>query len=153
MQFIRKQIISKMKQNNISAHALEKKAGLKPSAVQNILYGRSKNPSIFILQAISKALDCSITDLIGEQNIELSLTIPPSSPKKDILWNCELYLDSLESVSHFLKKKKCHHLKEKRILDYVDEVYMYSLKKGLKSADLYFTKWLIERNYMETKNS
>lgn len=57
----------KMEAEGLTAYALEKRAGLKPSAVNNIIYGKSKNPSIEILKGISKALNCSVSDLIGEQ--------------------------------------------------------------------------------------
>ncbi len=150
MGYIGAQIKSKMEALDISAHGLEKKAGLRPSAVQNILYGRSKNPSIFIVQAIAQALDCSVADLIGEQE-SINLDYNPKASlnqlnKDDAAWDCALYLDSLETVARLLKRKKHYHLKSMTILDYADEVYTYSLKRGIHSVDVYFTEWLIEKS-------
>ena len=66
MTAISRHIKEKMVEKGLSAHALEKLAGLKLSAVQNIIYGRSKNPSVNILIPIAQALGCTVSDLLEE---------------------------------------------------------------------------------------
>jgi transcriptional regulator with XRE-family HTH domain len=139
-----------MQENKISAHALEKRAGLKTSAVHNILYGRSKNPSIHIIKAIAETLNCSIDDLLEQAPSSPPVnrsrrTRPDINSVGDNLWESSLYLESLELISHLLKDKNIQLNKEK-ILDYVDEVYLYSLKSGQNKVDKYFAEWIITKN-------
>lgn len=149
-------IRSKMKENNLSAHALEKQAGLRPSAVHNILYGRSKNPSVNIIQAIAHVLNCTTSELL-EEYTSSSLSVEKktaevfsSESTQRIPWNNELYLTCLETVTRIMRVKKAFFPKEK-ILDYVDEIYLYSSRSGKKVSDKCFAEWLIEKN-LDEKN-
>ena len=128
----------KMEEKNITAHALEKKAGLKTSAVHNILYGRSKNPSLNLVQTIAEALDCTLSELLGNNE---SLNLNP-----DIKWDCDLYVGCLQTVSQLLKWKKMTFSRQK-ILECVDEVYLYSLKSDRKTADEHFAEWFIVKHH------
>ncbi|MCE3230296.1 MAG: helix-turn-helix protein [Alphaproteobacteria bacterium] len=149
MNFLSLQIKEKMAEQRISAHALEKKASLKASAVQNILYGRSKNPSIYTLQAIARALNCQVHDLIGGDQENNSLpydTLPePSSEKHASPWDIELYSKCLECLTKILKSKKTTFSKEK-VLDLVQEIYLYSQKGYQHEPDIRFTEWIVEKN-------
>src|SRR5438445_761981 len=83
--FLQQRLKEKMTAIRISAHALEKQAGLKPSAVQNILHGRSKKPSAEILFAVAKILGCPVDELI-DNNDEVDLSANnriPSSTRFD----------------------------------------------------------------------
>ena len=61
---IAKQIFTRMRAKNLTFYELQKKAGLKPHAVQNILRGKSQKPSAELLQAIARELGCTIEDLL-----------------------------------------------------------------------------------------
>lgn len=63
---IQENLQTRMEDKDLSPHELERKAGLKESAVRNILSGRSSNPGIESLTAIADTLDCSIDDLVGK---------------------------------------------------------------------------------------
>lgn len=137
----------KMTQEGMTAYSLERRAGLKSTAVHNILSGRSKNPSIHIMQSIAKALNCSVSDLIGEDSSlpnELpKLNTPPKIESNQIA-NHELYVKCLSYLCSLLDKKKLW-LKKEQIINYVDEIYFYSNKKNLKKPDTHFSDWLIEK--------
>jgi transcriptional regulator with XRE-family HTH domain len=60
-------IRSLIEEKNLSVQGLEKKSGLKLNAVRNILIGHSKKPSAETLLAISRALGCSIGELLDEE--------------------------------------------------------------------------------------
>ena len=147
-------IREKMNKKGISVHALEKQAGLKSSAIHNILYGRSKNPSIKVIKAIADALECDISELIdGEwsQTVEkISETSrhvgpPPLGGGDSIQWNSNLYLKSFERVNSLLKSKGSSLTKEK-ILNIVDEIYSYSQKTGRNEVDDFFAEWLVDKS-------
>ena len=149
MQSLSQRIKERIHEKGLSTHALEKKAGLRPSAVQNILYGRSKNPSITIIKAIAHALGCKITDLIEEDRQEPLLTTRISNASRSLRtdtkdWDQNLYLQCFQEVNLILAEEKLVLSKEKT-LDIVEEIYTYSQGKSLQSADKYFSKWLIDK--------
>lgn len=150
MSNLRVNLQQKMHENRISAHALEKQAGLKASAVHNILYGRSKNPSINLIRIIAETLNCPISDLLDDKTLEsqqnqIKLDSQSVSSEKETHWKSKLYVECLEVVSRILKSKKTEISKDK-ILDCVNEIYLYSLTTKKNTVDKKFAEWLIGRN-------
>lgn len=140
-------IKDKISEAGISVHAFEKKAGLKQSAVQNILYGKSKKPSLHIMQAIAQALDCTVLELMKDENE----TIPASKEHQSSLatestWNADLYVEVLRTINILAKKKRLFLSKDK-MLDCAEEIYEYSLKNKKNKPDKHFADWLIEKNF------
>lgn len=87
----------------LSVNQLEKRANLRPSSVQSILSGRSKNPGIKTVIALAKEFGCNIEelvysklDLIHNVNNEAS-TLPP--------WEYQLSLDASRFIVEFLLQK------------------------------------------------
>lgn len=141
-------IKQKMLQESLSAYSLERRAGLKSNAVHNILSGRSKNPSISIVQAVAKALNCTVSELIGEEqiysdNLISANTKTPVIPSK-LFQNHKLYTKSLSHFSALLNKETLW-LSRETVMNYVDEIYLYSLKKGGDKVDAHFAAWLLEK--------
>lgn len=60
-----------MRERRITAKALSRKAGLNPTAVRDILTGRSKNPRSSTLFGLAAALRCDVSDLVGEERLRL----------------------------------------------------------------------------------
>lgn len=150
MQAISKQIRTKLSETGLSVHALEKKAGLRPSAVQNIIYGRSKNPSVETIQAIARAFDCSISELLEDQeasNLSHEEIVAPEKPtiNQHYLWNFDLYINTLKKMNDILKKKNINLPKEKT-MEIAEEIYNYSLKGNKDNVDYHFAEWLIEKS-------
>lgn len=146
---IASQIKERITQEGLTVYSLEKRAGLKPNAVHNILSGRSKKPSINIIQAIAKTLNCTVSDLIGEGLTTIAFqeeNINTSNISSEYIKNRELYIKCLFYFSSLLNKKKLW-LPKTQLLDCIDEIYFYSLKKGLnKKIDPHFVQWLIDKS-------
>lgn len=143
---IGERIREKLIEAGLSVHALEKKAGLRPSAIQNILYGKSKKPSINTIQAIARALNCTVPDLL-EENENPFQGISRQEEKyisQTNEWNIDLYINTLKIVSNLLKNKNISLPKEKT-LEYADEIYTYSLKTKSNAVDEIFADWIIEK--------
>lgn len=140
-------IKDKISEAGISVHAFEKKAGLKQSAVQNILYGKSKKPSLHIMQAIAQALDCTVLELMGGKNVTapLSKEHQPSLAAEST-WNIDLYIETLKTINILAKKKRLF-LSKNNMLDCADEIYEYSLKNKKNKPDKHFADWLIDKNF------
>lgn len=154
MNKLSQKIKEKMIERNLSAHLLEKRAGLKPSAVQNIIYGRSKNPSIALIKAIANVLNCTVEDLISEDGKKSSnLSVPRVSggiffdkekpDKKNYPWNQQLYLYCLRGVCDSIYQQNIS-IEKNDLLTVIEETYGYALDNNLQEPDLLFTNWLIK---------
>lgn len=139
MNALQENLKRQLEEKKMSAHALEKRAGLRPSAVQNILQGKSKRPAAELLQAIANELDCTVEDLLSEG---LSAQ-PEKSPASH--WNLSLYIDALKTVQAIINTRKTP-LDKNQTLKIVDEVYLYSVKARQKTADKTFADWLLSQN-------
>ena len=152
MTAISRHIKEKMVEKGLSAHALEKLAGLKLSAVQNIIYGRSKNPSVNILIPIAQALGCTVSDLL-EEDREIAAApkeeatakaVATATPSHNTLWNADLYIATFQIINALSKEKKITLSKDK-MFSSVDETYAYSLKNKKNRPDKHFAEWLLEK--------
>lgn len=138
---LQEQIENRMQDKNLNARELERRAGLKISAVRNILSGQSKNPGIEVIAAISKLLDCSTDELLGI-SYEKSKS---EAPKQKVInvWDYNLYENCLKEVHSYLESKNLKTQAE-QILFFIREAYIYSLEGKDKKADLRFIKWIID---------
>ncbi len=135
---LQKNLRYQIAEKKMSVHALEKKAGLKPSAIHNILQGKSKRPAAEVLVAVAQELGCSVEDLIREEP-----PVPNSSPSSQ-QWSPDLYMNSFKVVQSILSDK-ISELKKDEVLKIVEEVYLYSAQGGLSLADRRFAEWVIRQ--------
>lgn len=140
MQILQRNLKEKMMAKGFSAHNLERQAGLRPSAVQNILSGRSKSPGIDIVAAIAQILECPIDALIKDDPKDYN----DFSSKVSQPWDGKLYSLSLDLVLKLLKEKELNASKD-IALKYAEQVYNYSLAANRKAPDKSFAKWIIEK--------
>ena len=145
IEVIQEEIQVRMEDKNLTASELEKKAGLKMSAVRNILTGKSNNPGIEVLSAIARLLGCSVDELTGETKSQsyISTIADLNKTKLTHAWNLELYQDCLNSIQHQIQSKNFKPTME-QILFFVKEAYIYSLEGKENKADMRFTKWIVD---------
>ncbi len=138
---LQEQIENRMHEKNLNARELERRAGLKISAVRNILSGASKNPGIEVIAAIARLLNCSTDELLGLEQEKSKLE---SQKQKTITtWDYSLYENCLKEVQNYLISKNAKPQAE-QILFFVREAYTYSLEGKDKKADIRFIKWIID---------
>jgi len=136
-------IKKKAEDKGLSINKLEKKAGLRPGGVYNILSGRSKNPSIFIVQSIANALNCSVTDFIeADETLNNKKQMVRES---HISWDSELYFICVSYLIETLKNKKVVLAKEE-FMKLADEIYFYSAKVGASDVDKRFVDWILDKS-------
>ena len=141
---------NKLAASGISVNALEKQAGLKRSAVQNIIHGKSKKPSADIIMAITKVLGCSLNDLIdppantSPQITTLQPATTLQSPKMEGLFQPELYAKATKKAIDLLKNRQLH-LTNTESIDYIREIYQYSANTDSKEIDPRFAEWLLNK--------
>ena len=147
---LQQRLKQKMSDLGISANALEKQAGLKRSAVQNILQGRSKKPSAQILHAITKILNCNITDLISSSSAHM-LEMPLANKDMSnnavaIPINMSMYAEAVQIANELFKELALQPPAEKA-LEYIDEIYQYSVRSEKHHIDKNFAQWLLQKSF------
>ena len=141
--YLQEQIRNRMTSKQLSIHALERKAGLKRSAVRNILQGLSKKPSAETLLSIAEALECSINDLVGpDYGGHLINAYIKTQNKNTYPWNEQLYSEAVKMTSKCIQERTLE-LKLDQVVNLVNETYKYSLNKNSEKIDKDFTKWLV----------
>ncbi|MBY0264063.1 MAG: helix-turn-helix transcriptional regulator [Holosporales bacterium] len=129
-------IKKKLVEHNLSASALERKAGIRPSTLQNILQGRSKNPSIEVLQSVAQALNCSVSELLGENH-----ALPETLVKAE-KWVPEVYVNATQAVWAVCKKRQLD-ISKKLFFQAVEQVYAYCSQYDRVNVDKDFADWVV----------
>ncbi|CAO5679064.1 MAG: hypothetical protein HEEMFOPI_01218 [Holosporales bacterium] len=123
----------------VSVLGLERSAGLRPGALQNILHGRSKKPNINTIQSVAKALQCSVEELLdGSLNV---VCLPFDVEEK---WNQDLYFSVFIRIINFINESNVQ-LKKNDFLKIADEIYNYSAENDINDVDERFMKWYISK--------
>ncbi len=131
-----------MEERAMSIYALERSAGMKPSVVQNILYGRSKNPGVDTVKNIAKALGCSVADLIEETGGHQLLLTKSLEP-----WDLSCFIEVFKTLGEVLKEKNLT-ISQKDAFSLAQEIYTYTVHSPSKTVDLTFVRWLVDKkNY------
>lgn len=137
-----------MKEQNLSVGELEHLAGLKMSAVKNIIQGKSERPRAETLLSISRVLGCSIQDLLGEPNDSTSSRshIKEGGGNSQMVEDIAFFVKATESIATFVQQHyDDRSLNFSELSDIIREVYIYSLKNSYPEVDLKFAEWFIER--------
>lgn len=145
---LRDEIKKRLEAKHMSVNALEKEAGINKGTVQNIMRGKSKHPRIDLLQAIATSLECSVTELLGQEmeHVETEPSYIVEAPEvRQKQWNANLYMECLQFACNACEARNIHPFKEE-ILPLIDEIYEYSLRSGTGSVDTNFGEYLLEKN-------
>ncbi len=67
---IKNRILQLCDQRDLTINALATVAGLPPSSIKNILYGKSKNPKIATIKIICDGLNMSLKDFFNSKEFE-----------------------------------------------------------------------------------
>lgn len=137
---IAKKLRRVMDERQISIYALERSAGMKPSVVQNIIYGRSKNPGVDTVKAIAKALNCSVSDLIeetdGDQHPLFDNSLEP--------WDLSCFVEVLKAIELVVQEKNLT-ISQKDTFSLAQEIYNYAMHNPSKIVDPIFVRWLLDK--------
>lgn len=143
---LKEQIKQRMSERNLTASSVEKKSGLKISAVRNILNNKSTNPGMETLVAIAKTLECSVDALLGNESSNPAYRMSRDATIKPIekhIWNFKLYNDTLLTVEKIIAQKHLI-LTLEQMLHIIQEVYIYSLSADEQKVDTRFANWMVE---------
>ncbi len=146
---IKDEIRDRLEDKRLSISTLEKEAGLKKSAVSNILLDRSKKPSYETIKAIAKVFDCSPEELVGidEKNYNiLNTRNAETSSNKQLAWNPDLYNNTVIAFNKFCEKNSRLPKNLSAAVTIIDEIYNFHLKKKTNNIDDDFVEWIARRS-------
>ena len=147
---LRINIKNKVQQNKTSVSELERRAGLKPSTLQNIVLGRSKNPSLDTIMSLARELGCTIDELISP-TMDHKFKTTTTEPLIKVIWNETLFKSIINYISEFLTQHSFSSIAINEVLECIKEIYNYSLKAKVQTMDTKFAEWLIERKFLGNK--
>ena len=139
-----RQIMTRAKARNISMSTLGKESGIKDQTIRNILAGRSRKPNAEVLHAIASILNCTIEELLIDQ--ELFQESDPSQSKEEIrnrpYQNPDLLIEVVNLVNNKVSEsKKIPTIHQ--VLASIEEIYLHSFQKKKKKADHDFANWFM----------
>ena len=163
MNTLQTELKRRLGEKNISISALERDALLKKGTLYNIVYGRSKNPRIDIMQSVAKQLDCTVLELYGMKNdaaqaptgtpvaeikipaVEKQQAVTMDGISKIEEWNYTLYTECLRLVQENCQRR--NFATDKRtMLRFIEEIYDYSVNCGAGAIDVMYGEWILRRN-------
>jgi len=142
MMVLREKIRKKITDNGWSVTGLEKKAGLRPGRVHNILSGRSKNPSIHTVKSIADAFNCSLNDLLEQHESTVHLKQYPKGEVPD--WDRDLYLSCVTYIIEVLNRRNITIAKDS-FTQIIEEIYLYSARTNSSEVDKNFVEWILDK--------
>lgn len=151
--FLQQKLKAKIQETGISVHALEKKAGLKPSAVQNILQGRSKKPNAEILHAVAKVLGCNIYELIGSEPSTIVSQV--TTGMMEVIYDdykSELFLEAVRMANKIFKTKGIKPTNQ-IAFSYICDIYGYSIETKATTIDVRYAEWLARKRFSNNNNT
>lgn len=67
---VKNRILQLLGEKDMSIHKLTMESALAPSSIKNILYGKSKNPSIVTLKILCDGFGISLSDFFGTKDFQ-----------------------------------------------------------------------------------
>jgi transcriptional regulator with XRE-family HTH domain len=128
-----------IEENSLSIQGLEKRAGLKIHAVRNILTGQTKRPSAETLLAVSKALNCSIGELLDEE-----APVKENKEKAREFEDLDLLIKVLTFIVEYYNTNSLP-LTNQDLFQLTEQAYSYSIKNNQGLLDEGFAEWLLDR--------
>lgn len=121
----------------------ERKNGLTPGTINNIINGTSSNPTAETLNTLANAFECAVDDLLNRatktSSINANSAILKSSP-----WRDELYIKVIKELSRQVEKGQIQ-INSDKALYIAQEVYSYLLKKNKDAVDESLIGWVLEK--------
>ncbi|MBA3814526.1 MAG: helix-turn-helix transcriptional regulator [Alphaproteobacteria bacterium] len=127
-----------MQEKNLRTSDLEKLAGLKMSAVRNIMLGKTKHPKAETLQAIAEVLGCAIADLLGKESTKEEGNLSPKVERPQLL------VDAAKTLVSLLETNDCNLTLDQACL-IIKETYAYSTQNESDGIDEQFAKWFFSK--------
>lgn len=137
-----------LNEQNLSPAELERKAGLKMSAVRNILTGQSKKPSGETLFYISRVLGVSVDELLDTESIERThdMHSPEVERNTPAVTDLDFYQLASEKIIGLIKKNYLDKaFTTTELAHFTKEVHSYSLKNTYPEIDEKFADWIISQ--------
>lgn len=127
--------------NDINLSSFENNAGLKRNVIYNILYDKSKNPTIENIVKIADALNCSIDELLGRDEFFKNYI---KNYRSGIEYNEKLFDEVQRTVTKYVKDNNINKVSLGDIIYLIEEIYEYSKNTNNQILDEKFALWILK---------
>ncbi len=121
----------------------ERKNGLTPGTINNIINGTSSNPTAETLNTLANAFECSIDDLLN-RNTNQTSSNNNSAALKSSVWKSDLYIEISKELAKEIEKGQIK-INADKALKIIQEVYSYLIKKNKTSVDESLIGWVLDK--------
>lgn len=139
---IRDQLRSRVA-NIENVRLFERKNGLTPGTINNIINGTSSNPTAETLNTLANAFGCSIDDLL-DRNTNQASNNNNLTALKNSVWKSDLYIEISKELAKEIEKGQIKINTDKALL-IIQEVYSYLIKKNKTSVDESLIGWVLDK--------
>jgi DNA-binding Xre family transcriptional regulator len=137
MSSVKEKVSNHMKEKGWSIVTTSERSGVPAATIKSIIYGKSTAQKTSTLEKLAKVFECTVADLLAEENEK-------ESKKKH---DTELFKKCLDAVESFSRKKGLKLSKEK-IMKVVESLSSLLLKKKNKnlpySIDDVTIEWIVD---------
>lgn len=139
--YLREKILKILNEKGISISKVEKLSCIGKSSLRHFIIGKTKQPSIETLHALSRTLQIDISELISDEPSKAH-SIP--SEFYDAIWSDKVFIKIAETLSKSLKKQKIS-IKNSEAMTILQDVYCYCMSKGGENIEENFNEWFFKR--------
>lgn len=139
-----------LKESNLTVPELERRAGIKPYALRNIVQGKSINPSVEIVFAIAKELGYTVEELISSSNPR-KININNQKENEsfiNIFKHITINKNLLLEIQNFMLSnlEKLDNLNFHQYISGLSDIYQYCFEQNDKSFDVRYATWWIKKH-------
>ena len=138
MTLLQKNLSSLLEERNLSIAQAERLSGLRLSTLRNIIRGRSKNPTLEVLNKLASFFDCTIAELIEGDPAKKDLSL------SEYLGNYQLLVDFALFMQEAYQKES-FQITLSQFSELQKECCEYAKQNNLEKLDKKFLNWLISK--------
>lgn len=139
-----------LKETNLTVPELERRAGIKPYSLRNIVQGKSTNPSVEIVFAIARELGYTVEELLSSSVSQKNNKSGTKNNEHSISIFNHIKLDkNLLSEIHDFLFNNFQNLNEISFYQYISglsDIYQYCFEQNNKLFDIRFANWWLKKN-------
>jgi|JI7StandDraft_1071085.scaffolds.fasta_scaffold25541_1 transcriptional regulator with XRE-family HTH domain len=139
-----------LKETNLTVPELERRAGIKPYSLRNIVQGKSTNPSVEIVFAIAKELGYTMEELLSSSISHKSNKSEAKNNESSVrIFNHIKFDKNLLSEIHDFLLNHFQNLDELNFYQYISglsDIYQYCFEQNNMLFDIRYANWWLKRN-------
>ena len=144
MKIIKNKLQEHFDNNQINLSSFEQNAGFKRGVISNILFDKSKNPTIETIVKIADALDCSIDELLDREEYFRKYI---KHHRSEMIYNKELFNAIFKTINQYIEDQQLNKVALGDVFYVAEEIYEYSMTTTDGNLDKKFASWFLKNQF------